>query len=185
MNEQDKSKLYDEETVLPAVPLWFGVLDEERAQTEIDRLGSGHIATDWGARIISDESRLYDPLSYHSGSVWPLFTGWASMGAYRYGRPAVGLQALMSNVLLGEQGALGYTTELLSGDSAAPFGRSSHHQVWSEAMTVTPLVRGLLGLEVRDSGSTVRFAPQLPADWDKLLVKRVRAGGDVFDLALT
>lgn len=184
MNDQDRSTLFEEDTVLPAVPLWFGVLDEARAQGEIDRLGSGHLATDWGARIVSDESRLYDPLSYHSGSVWPLFTGWASMGAYRYGRAHIGLQALMSNVLLREQGALGYTTELLSGDYNAPFGRSSHHQVWSEAMTVTPLLRGLLGLEVEDSGSTVRFAPQLPADWDKLLVKHVRAGEDVFNLSL-
>ncbi|HEX8149557.1 MAG TPA: GH116 family glycosyl hydrolase [Pyrinomonadaceae bacterium] len=184
MNEQDRSKLFEEDTVLPAVPLWFGVLEEGRAQAEIDRLGSGHIATDWGARIISDESRLYDPLSYHSGSVWPLFTGWASMGAYRYGRPAVGWQALMSNVLLREQGALGYTTELLSGDYNAPFGRSSHHQVWSEAMTVTPLLRGLLGLEVTDGGSTVRLAPQLPADWDRVFVRRLRAGLYVFDLSL-
>jgi hypothetical protein len=160
-------------------------LDDERAQQEIDRLGSGHIATDWGARIISDESRLYDPLSYHSGSVWPLFTGWASMGAYRYGRSHVGFQALMSNVLLREQGALGYTTELLSGDYNAPFGRSSHHQVWSEAMTVTPLLRGLLGLEVTDEGSTVRLAPQLPADWDRATVRRVRAGENVFDFFLT
>jgi len=184
MSELDKLKLWDEETVLPAVPLWFGVLDDERAQLEIDRIGSGHIATDWGARIISDESRLYDPLSYHSGSVWPLFTGWASMGAYAYGRPHVGLQALMSNVLLREQGALGYTTELLSGDYNAPFGRSSHHQVWSEAMVATPLLRGLLGVEVEDEGTTVRFAPQLPADWDRLLVKRVRAGGGVFNISL-
>ncbi|MBV9923742.1 MAG: amylo-alpha-1,6-glucosidase [Acidobacteria bacterium] len=184
MNEQDKSALYDEDTVLPAVPLWFGVLEEERAQREIDRLGSGHIATDWGARIISDESRLYDPLSYHSGSVWPLFTGWASMGAYAYGRPHVGFQALMSNVLLREQGALGYTTELLSGDYNAPFGRSSHHQVWSEAMTVTPLLRGLLGIEVKDHGSTVRVAPQLPADWNNVTVRRVRAGESQFDFIL-
>ena len=70
------------------------------------------------------------------------------MGAYRYGRPHVGYQALMANALLTFQGALGYVTELLSGDFNAPFGRSSHHQVWSEAMVVTPLVRGLLGLEV-------------------------------------
>jgi glycogen debranching enzyme len=185
MNEQDKSKLFEEDTVMPAVPLWFGVLDDARAQQEIDRLGSGHIATDWGARIISDESRLYDPLSYHSGSVWPLFTGWASMGAYRYGRRTVGFQALMSNVLLREQGALGYTTELLSGDYNAPFGRSSHHQVWSEAMTVTPLLRGLLGLEVTDSGSNVRLAPQLPADWNRVSLRRVRAGGNLFDFSLT
>jgi glycogen debranching enzyme len=185
MNELDRLKLWDEDTVMPAVPLWFGVLEDGRAQDEIDHLGSGHVATDWGARIITDESRLYDPLSYHNGSVWPLFTGWASMGAYRYGRPHVGLQALMSNVLLWRQNALGYVTELLSGDFDAPFGRSSHHQVWSEAMTVTPLLRGLLGLEVEDSGKTVRFAPQLPADWNSVEVRRVAAGASTLDFSLT
>ena len=176
MNELDKSKLYDEDTVLPAVPLWFEVLEDERAQEQIDHLGSARLATDWGARIISDDSRLYDPISYHSGSVWPLFTGWASVGAYRYGRPSVGLRALMSNVLLRRQWALGYVTELLSGDFNAPFGRSSHHQVWSEAMTVTPLLRGLLGLEVSNLGETVSFTPQLPADWSVVEVRRLRAG---------
>ena len=40
------------------------------------------MATDWGARIISvNQSQLYDPLSYHYGSVWPLFTGWAGNGS--------------------------------------------------------------------------------------------------------
>jgi glycogen debranching enzyme len=184
MNELDKLKLWDEDTVMPAVPLWFGVLEDERAQGEIDHLGGGHVATDWGARIISDESRLYDPLSYHNGSVWPLFTGWASMGAYRYGRPHVGLQALMSNVFLQRQGALGYVTELLSGDFNAPFGRSSHHQIWSEAMTVTPLLRGMLGVEVEDSGKTVRFSPQLPADWPSVEVRRVAAGTSTLDFSL-
>src|SRR5918912_4427743 len=122
--------LIDEDTVLPAVPLWWRTLDATRADAEIDHLGSGRMATDWGARIISNRSRLYDPLSYHYGSVWPLFTGWASVGAYRYGRPTVGYQALMANALLTYANALGYVTELLSGDFQAPFGRSSHHQVW-------------------------------------------------------
>ena len=112
------------------------------------------MATDWGHRILSDRSELYDPLSYHYGSVWPLFTGWASVAAYRYGRPHVGYQALMANALLTESGALGYVTELLSGDFNAPFGRSSHHQIWSEAMVVTPLVRGLLGIEPLDGGAS-------------------------------
>lgn len=185
MNELDRSTLVDEDTVLPAVPLWFGVLEEGRAQSQIDHLGSASLATDWGARLLSNESRLYDPLSYHSGSVWPLFTGWASVGAYRYGRPAVGLRALMSNVLLRRQWALGYVTELLSGDFHAPFGRSSHHQVWSEALTVAPLLRGLLGLEVSELGRTVSFAPQLPADWPRVEVRRVAAGGNTFDVSLT
>ena len=176
--------LIDEDTVLPAVPLWWRTLDPERAQSEIDHLGSADMAADWGQRLISEKSELYDPLSYHYGSVWPLFTGWASMAGYQYGRPHVGYQALMANALLTFQGALGWVTELLSGRFNAPFGRSSHHQVWSEAMVVTPLVRGLLGLEVRDAGRRVVFAPQPPADWDRVAVRRVAAGPSRVDFTL-
>lgn len=184
LNELRYMRIFDEDTVLPAVPLWFETMTAERAQSEIDHLGSSHIATDWGARIISNQSRLYDPLSYHNGSVWPLFTGWASMGAYRYGRPHVGYQALTANALLTFTGALGYVTELLSGDFNAPFGRSSHHQVWSEAMVITPAVRGLLGIEVRAGGKELRFAPQLPESWNQIEVRNVPAGKARFDLKL-
>jgi glycogen debranching enzyme len=183
--ELSRSRLVDEDTVLPAVLLWFGTLADGRAQKQIDRLGSGHMATDWGARIISDESRLYDPLSYHYGSVWPLFTGWASMAAYRYGRPHVGHQALQANALLTYTNALGYVTELLSGDFNAPFGRSSHHQVWSEAMVITPALRGLLGLEAGAGGASLRFAPQLPAGWDWVEARNIAAGPNAhYDFSL-
>jgi hypothetical protein len=105
------------------------------------------------------------------------------MGAYLYGRPHVGFQALMANALLTRQGAEGYVTELLSGEFNAPFGRSSHHQVWSEAMVITPAVRGLLGLETTNAGSALRFAPQLPADWNKITVRNVRLGNARYSLA--
>jgi glycogen debranching enzyme len=184
MNELGKMRLIDEDTVMPAVPLWWRVLDDERAQSEIDHLGGGAMMTDWGARLISSTSALYDPLSYHNGSVWPLFTGWVAVGAYRYGRPHVGYQALMANVSLTYTNALGYVTELLSGDFNTPFGRSSHHQIWSEAMVLTPALRGMLGIEVTDGGSMLRFAPQLPEDWNNVAVNNVRAGAARFDLAL-
>jgi glycogen debranching enzyme len=184
MDALSQARLIDEDTVLPAVPLWWRILDDERAQSEIDHIGSGAIATDWGARIISSRSQLYDPLSYHYGSVWPLFTGWAAMGAYSYGRPHVGYQALMANVLLTYDGALGYVTELLSGDFNAAFGRSSHHQVWSEAMVVTPTLRGLLGVEISAGGRVLSFAPQLPSNWDRVAVRNVAAGDARYDLSL-
>jgi glycogen debranching enzyme len=176
--------IVDEDTVLAAVPLWWRTLDPARADSEIDHLGAAALAADWGQRLIASTSALYDPLSYHYGSVWPLFTGWASVAAYQYGRPAVGYQALMANALLTWPWALGEVTELLSGEFHAPFGRSSHHQVWSEAMVVSPLVRGLLGIEVSGGGHHVRFAPQLPADWDRVAVRRVAAGSSLVDLVL-
>src|SRR5205085_11431502 len=187
MNELKDARLFDEDTVLPAVPLWFKTISAERAQTEIDHLGSAQLATDWGTRIINNQSRLYDPLSYHHGSVWPLFTGWASLAAYNYGRAHVGYQALMANALLTYQNDQGYVTELLSGDFNAPFGRSSHHQVWSEAMVITPLVRGLLGLAWQDGGRVLRFTPQLPANWDDLEINNIVSASSAraYDLRLT
>jgi glycogen debranching enzyme len=172
----------DEDTVLPAVPLWWRTLDPARAQLEIDRLGSGALQTDWGTRLLSRSSALYDPLSYHYGSVWPLFTGWVSMAAYRHGRPHVGFDALMANALLTETGALGSITELISGEIDAPFGRSSHHQIWSQAMVATPLVRGLLGIDVSHAGTTLTIAPQLPADWRTVHIRRVPAAGALYDV---
>jgi hypothetical protein len=88
----------------------------------------------------------------------------------------------MANALLTRQGAEGYVTELLSGDFNAPFGRSSHHQIWSEAMVVTPAVRGLLGLETGNAGHALRFAPQLPADWNRVAVRNVRLGATLYSL---
>ena len=184
MEELARASIVDEDTVLTAVPLWWRTMREDRAQSQLDHLGSGFMATDWGTRIISNQSRLYDPLSYHNGSIWPLFTGWASMGAYAYGRPHVGYQALMANALLTYTSALGYVTELLSGDFNQPFGRSSHHQVWSEAMVVTPVVRGLLGIEVSAGGKKLRFAPQLPANWDHVEARQVAVGKAKYDLTL-
>lgn len=179
------ARLVDEDTVMPALPLLWAQLEEGRAQAEIDHLGSAALATDWGTRLLSDRSALYDPLSYHHGSVWPLFTGWASLAAYRYGRPHVGYQALMANALLRSRSALGYVTELLSGDFLSAFGRSSHHQVWSEAMVVTPVLRGLFGLEASAGGHALLFAPQLPADWDHAVARNVAVGPARYDLALT
>ena len=173
-----------ENTALQGVPLWWGLLDDDRAQRAISAYGGGGIATDWGARLLTKDSPRYDPLSYHNGSVWALFTGWTSMGAYQYGRPHVGAQALYANALLTEQDALGYVTELLSGDYNTAFGRSSHHQIWSEAMVATPVVRGMLGIEVTDGGGQVRVAPSLPVDWDRVRVENAPAGTATFGLTV-
>jgi hypothetical protein len=95
----------------------------------------------------------------------------------------VGFQALMANALLTYDGALGFVTELLSGDFNSAFGRSSHHQIWSEAMVVTPTVRGLLGVEVSEGGKALSFAPQLPANWDRITARNVLAGAASYELA--
>jgi glycogen debranching enzyme len=181
--ESGTTRLVEEDTVFPAVPLWSHSLEESRAQKQLDHLGISRLATDWGARGISDASPLYNPYAYHSGAVWPLFTGWVSVGAYAYGRPHIGFQALMSNALLTETNTLGYVTEVLSGDYNVAFPGSAHHQIWSEAMIVTPTLRGLFGIEASAGGRELRIAPQLPAQWNEAAVRNIPAGSARYDFS--
>src|SRR5256886_12046987 len=103
-------------------------------------------------RIISNRSPLFSGGGYHYGSVWPLFTGWASVAEYRYHQTFPAYANLRANALLALDGSLGHVTEVLSGDYYQPLATSSPHQIWSAAMVVSPLLRGLFGLEVDAAG---------------------------------
>jgi len=169
-------------SVLATVPLWFGLLDKDHAQQMIDQLADSDHQTDWGMRIISSQNPVYDPGGYHYGSVWPLFTGWAAVGEYRYHRAQPAYSNLRSNALLALDGALGHVTEVLSGDYYQPLSTSSPHQIWSAAMVVSPLLRGLIGLETDATSHQLRFAPHVPAEWKSFEVHNIHVGGTTVDL---
>lgn len=172
-----------EPSVLATVPMWFGLLDEQKADSMIDELAGPDHETDWGMRIISDRSSRYDAGGYHYGSVWPLFTGWASVGEYRYHHPFPAYSNLRSNALLALDGSLGHVTEVLSGDYYQPISTSSPHQIWSAAMVISPLLRGLFGLQTDASQHKVVLAPHIPADWTSFAIHNVRAGNATIDFA--
>jgi len=166
----------DEPSVLATVPMWFGLLDEGKADAMITQLADADHQTDWGMRIISERSPKFSGGGYHFGSVWPLFTGWASVGEYRYHRTFPAYANLRANALLALDGSLGHVTEVLSGDYYQPLSTSSPHQVWSAAMVVSPILRGMLGLETDAIHHIVKLEPHIPADWDRFSIENVRVG---------
>ncbi len=175
----------DTATIYPAVAWWDGRLALPHAGEMLDRWASAEFSTDWGTRDVSDHTLFYDPISYHQGSVWPLFTGWVSLAEYRVGRPLSGYAHLMQNADLTWAQDLGAVTELLSGEFSQPLGRSSSHQVWSSAMVVTPALRGLFGLEWDALGRTLRLQPNLPATWNRAVLHNVPLGASRLDLEYT
>ena len=166
----------DEITVLPAVPMWFGLLDPGKAKEMIARLAGPELQTDWGMRILSSSSPKYAADGYHFGSVWPLFTGWASVGEYRYHRDSAAFMNLRTNALLALGSSAGHVTEVLSGDYYEPLATSTPQQTWSAAMIVAPLVRGLLGLETNASAGEIILKPHVPADWDSFTIRNLHVG---------
>ncbi|MGA7929762.1 MAG: hypothetical protein WCA20_27690 [Candidatus Sulfotelmatobacter sp.] len=127
----------DEPSVLSTVPMWFGLPEAAHTEGMITRLADADHETDWGMRIISSHSKFYDGSGYHFGAVWPLFTGWASVGEYRYHRELPAYSNLRANALMAVDGSLGHFTELLSGDYYEGFSSSSPHQIWSAARVVS------------------------------------------------
>ena len=169
-------------TVYPMVAWWNGGDGLAHADASFQRWASHDFATDWGLRDVAESDPLYDPISYHQGSVWPLFTGWASMAQYRAGHPLTGYAHLMQNADQTTMQDLGAVTELLSGAFFQPFGRSTSHQLWSSAMVVIPTLRGLFGIDVDAVSGSVWLNPQLPADWSNAEVQRLHVGGAVCSL---
>jgi glycogen debranching enzyme len=178
-----QNRRVDELSVLTTVPMWFGVTDEDKSQSTIQQLADADHQTDWGMRIISNRSPIYNGSGYHFGSVWPLFTGWASVGEYRYHQALPAYANLRSNALLALDGSLGHVTEVLSGDYYQQISTSSPHQIWSAAMVISPILRGMFGLNTDVQTHTVTFAPHVPADWRAFSIDNLRVGGPVLALS--
>jgi glycogen debranching enzyme len=169
-------------TIYPAIAWWNGDEALAHPQASFKRWASHDFSTDWGLRDVAESDPVYDPISYHQGSVWPLFTGWTSIAEYRSGHVLAGYAHMMQNADQTTTQDLGAVTELLSGAFFQPFGRSTSHQLWSSAMVVTPALRGMFGIAVDGLAGSIRLDPHLPADWDKAEVQRLHVGQSLCSL---
>lgn len=169
-------------TIYPSVAWWDGDFTLAHPEAMLERWASSEFSTDWGTRDLSDRTSFYDPISYHQGSVWPLFTGWVSLAEYRAGHPLSGYAHLMQNANLTWPQDPGDVTELLSGQFYQVLGRSTAHQLWSSAMVVSPVLRGLFGLAWDDGMHTLSVTPHLPATWDHATIRRLPFGDRTLDV---
>jgi hypothetical protein len=169
-------------SIFPSIAWWTEHYALPHSEAMFQRWASDEFSTDWGLRDVGEREGVYDPISYHQGSVWPLFTGWASLAEYRTGRDLAAYTHLMENVNLTTEQDLGAVTELLSGAFYTPFGRSTSHQMWSSAMVLIPALRGLFGVSVDALNNTITVDPHLPSQWPSATLRHVRIGGASVDL---
>jgi hypothetical protein len=174
-------------TVYPALAWWdpkdtSGKSILAHPEGCLQQFAAHTLATDWGLRDVSSDEKIYDGMSYHQGSVWPLFTGWAALAEYRANQPLAGYQLLKENANLTGAQDLGADTELLSGDFYVPFGRSTSHQLWSSAMVITPTLRGLFGISIDAQTKTITVNPHLPAGWNDAELLNLPIDGETASL---
>ncbi len=176
--------LLEDGSVNPNVTAWaatamaFGVLAQSRGAEMATKLASSNVMTDWGARPLSAASTLFDPLHYNNGAVWPFVTGFTSLAQYTYHNQNAGKFALDAIARTGFDFSRGRNPEVLSGRLYKPLDTAVPQQFFATSMVLTPLIRGLLGIDVDAPRRRLTIAPHLPPDWDSVFVSNVPLGTD-------
>ena len=65
--------------------LWANAVSDERARAIRDVLMSEDMFTGWGVRTLAESHPAYNPVGYHTGSVWPHDSSLIAFGLRRYG----------------------------------------------------------------------------------------------------
>jgi glycogen debranching enzyme len=149
--------------------LWTGIASGGRAVAVSNRLMADDMFTGWGIRTLAAREILYNPMSYHNGSVWPHDTAIAALGMRRYGliEPFLTLAtALFEAVLHFPESRM---PELFCGFPRRPghgptrYPVACEPQAWS-AGVVFQLLAGMLGLVPSAAENRLTLdRPRLPA----------------------
>ena len=65
--------------------LWSGLLDHAQADATAERLLDEQLYSGWGVRTLGAREAGYNPLGYHTGTVWPHDNSLIAAGLARYG----------------------------------------------------------------------------------------------------
>jgi glycogen debranching enzyme len=157
--------------------LWSGIVPADRARPVVDRLMSDELFSGWGVRTLSTMDAGYNPIGYHTGTVWPHDNSIIVSGLTRYGyreeakRIAVGiLEAAQSFNYQPPEAISGYPRSYAS--FPIPYPTACSPQAWASG---APLLigRSLLGLDVVDGA--LRVDPDLPETIGRVFVQNLVA----------
>jgi glycogen debranching enzyme len=167
--------------------LWAGAARPDLAQKVAHRLMQPDMFSGWGIRTLSTSVAGFNPLGYHTGSVWPHDNALIIAGMRRYGFQAEA-QRLGGAMLDAALNFPNYRVpELFSGDDRqfrhvpTPYPVSSRPQAWAAA-SVPYLLISLLGVCPGGSGHLYVSGPVLPKQLNWVRVRNLRLGDGSVDL---
>lgn len=171
--------------IRPMDVIRLSLFKPEQRSVVLDQLATAEFQTDWGTRGRAPSDATYDPNAYASGAVWGIGTASVASAFWTEHRPATALPIWSTLVSWYTLDSLGHMHETLAGDTYRPGVESVPEQTWSSAAFLSAAVRGLLGLRVDGAARHIDFAPHLPAEWNKVTLRKVRVGDSAvtFDLA--
>ncbi len=167
--------------------LYVGLPEPGRAKMVADQLLSASFQSGWGVRTLADDAVLFNPMSYHNGSIWPHDTALCGAGLARFGERD-NVVRLMSgtfesavhfNMRLPEL-FCGFTRSV--GEAPIAYPVACLPQAWS-AGSAFMLMQACLGLEIDGWNGEIHVTrPRLPIGIDTLTLRHLGVGDKKVDL---
>jgi glycogen debranching enzyme len=150
--------------------LWSGIVDKTKAKAVARHLVGPRLFSGWGVRTLATGEGRYNPIGYHTGTVWPFDNSFVAWGLRRYGFKDEAAE-IAAGILDAAEFFDGRLPEAFGGYPRAQtkypvqYPTACSPQAWS---TGTPLLllRTMLGLEPQ--GQHLVVDPALPAGFGHL-----------------
>jgi glycogen debranching enzyme len=168
--------------------LWTGIASSARARDVADRLMGPAMFSGWGIRTYAEDQPGYNPIGYHTGSVWPHDTSLIAAGLKRYGFDEES-NRLVGHVFQAAQHFPDYRLpELFCGfdrDQSSlpvPYPVACSPQAWAAGASFL-FLETMLGLRAHAGQGELELRhPNLP-DWiGKVTLNNLRVGDASVDL---
>ncbi len=126
----------------PGHLLWTGIVDDDIAGPLVETMLGKDLWSGWGLRTLGAGEAAYNPVSYHSGSVWPHDTGIFALGLARYGFQEQLIEVATALLDLADASPHCQMPELISGygrnefEGPVPYTHANSPQAWSAATVI-------------------------------------------------
>ncbi|HEX2626565.1 MAG TPA: hypothetical protein VHL56_06635, partial [Candidatus Limnocylindrales bacterium] len=172
----------------PGQALWSGIIDPSRVDAVVDKLLDPSMDCGWGIRTYASGQPGFNPVGYHTGSVWPHDNALIAAGMKRMGRHDAA-DRVASRIFEAAQRSPDFRLpELFCGferglsDMPVPYPVACSPQAWSAA-TPLSLLQTMLGMRADAAHDRLELdRPHLPSWLGKVTVHELRVGQRQVDL---
>jgi glycogen debranching enzyme len=168
--------------------LLSGIVKHEHAEKLARTLLSQKMFSGWGIRTVSEGEALYNPMSYHNGSVWPHDNALIALGLARYGfhdevhEIISGIYEVAKNVESYRLPELFCGFEKARNEGIVNYPVACSPQAWAVGSSFL-LLQACLGLKILAREHTIIFyKPTLPDFLNEVIIANCRINDSVLTL---
>jgi glycogen debranching enzyme len=162
------------------------MLTEEESRLVARRLTDPDLLGHYGIGTLSRSNPAYNPIGYHTGSIWTHDTAICAYGLARDGHTDASAQVMRTLIEAASHFDF-RLPELYGGDVGlgrpVPYPASCRPQAWSAA-SAAAVVSGVLGIRADVPGRRLTLNPMRPSPFGKLSVTGLRLAGELCEVHL-